>query len=251
MNGTFDGIEARLAALERSRSRMRRAVVVLGVMVVMLGVPVVSTASHLFSDVPTGSTFHNDIAAIAAAGLTDGCTATTYCPNSPVTRGQMAAFLRRGGGTIAAEFGGSLAAGGDVASGQFSNSFSLIREVQLTVPGVSRGGAAHQLVHVQGRVILYTFGPESGCPCVFEAMVYNPEGDYTSPSQFNTLIGVGEFLEAVDIDTVIPITPGTRTFRLYLRVLTRFSSAPELIYDVEPQTSLIATTYPFGTVESQ
>jgi peptidoglycan hydrolase-like amidase len=36
-----------------------------------------------------------NIGAVAAAGITQGCTATTFCPKSTVTRGQMAAFLAR------------------------------------------------------------------------------------------------------------------------------------------------------------
>jgi serine protease len=45
------------------------------------------------------SVFENDIEALAAAGITKGCNPpdnTQFCPNDPVTRGQMAAFLRRG-----------------------------------------------------------------------------------------------------------------------------------------------------------
>ena len=34
-----------------------------------------------------------DINRVAEAGITSGCTATTYCPLNPVTRGQMVAFL--------------------------------------------------------------------------------------------------------------------------------------------------------------
>ena len=41
------------------------------------------------------SIFEGDINAIAAAGITKGTSATTYSPNDPVTRGQMAAFLVR------------------------------------------------------------------------------------------------------------------------------------------------------------
>lgn len=41
------------------------------------------------------STFELHINAVAEAGITGGCTATTFCPTAPVTRGQMAAFLRR------------------------------------------------------------------------------------------------------------------------------------------------------------
>jgi hypothetical protein len=52
-------------------------------------------ASHSFVDVPTGNTFHDDIAAIAAVGVTTGCSANEYCPKDYVTREQMAAFLNR------------------------------------------------------------------------------------------------------------------------------------------------------------
>ncbi len=37
-----------------------------------------------------------DIEAIFAAGITQGCSATQFCPSQAVTRGQMAAFLNRG-----------------------------------------------------------------------------------------------------------------------------------------------------------
>jgi peptidoglycan hydrolase-like amidase len=36
-----------------------------------------------------------NIGAVAQAGITQGCTTTTYCPKGAVTRGQMAAFLAR------------------------------------------------------------------------------------------------------------------------------------------------------------
>lgn len=48
-----------------------------------------------FSDVGSGHTFHKAIAALADAGITKGCGGTEFCPDDPVTRGQMAAFLFR------------------------------------------------------------------------------------------------------------------------------------------------------------
>jgi hypothetical protein len=45
-----------------------------------------------------GSTFENDIEKLATAGITKGCNPPVndrFCPNDPVTRGQMAAFLHR------------------------------------------------------------------------------------------------------------------------------------------------------------
>ncbi len=41
------------------------------------------------------STHEARINAIAAAGLTAGCSATRYCPDGAVTRAQMATFLTR------------------------------------------------------------------------------------------------------------------------------------------------------------
>ncbi len=43
----------------------------------------------------TGSVFEEDINAIAAVGITQGCTTTEFCPNDPVRRDQMASFLAR------------------------------------------------------------------------------------------------------------------------------------------------------------
>ena len=53
-----------------------------------------SATLDYFTDDET-SIHEPDINRVAKAGITSGCTATTYCPLSPVTRGQMAAFLHR------------------------------------------------------------------------------------------------------------------------------------------------------------
>ena len=47
-----------------------------------------------FTDI-AGNTHEDNIAAIYEAGITQGCTATEYCPRDPVVRGQMASFLAR------------------------------------------------------------------------------------------------------------------------------------------------------------
>lgn len=52
-----------------------------------------SDTDHFTDD--DGTTHERDIDRVAAAGITTGCTATTYCPTADVTRGQMAAFLHR------------------------------------------------------------------------------------------------------------------------------------------------------------
>lgn len=52
-------------------------------------------AIQTFTDVPLSHPFHRYIEALAAAGITGGCNVSPplYCPNAPVTRGQMAVFL--------------------------------------------------------------------------------------------------------------------------------------------------------------
>jgi hypothetical protein len=52
-------------------------------------------ANATFTDVPTTHIFFQWIEALAASGITGGCTAPAggFCPNDPVTRGQMAVFL--------------------------------------------------------------------------------------------------------------------------------------------------------------
>ena len=42
-----------------------------------------------------GTTHEDAINALAATGITEGCTSSTFCPDEEVTRGQMASFLAR------------------------------------------------------------------------------------------------------------------------------------------------------------
>lgn len=55
-------------------------------------------ASHQFTDVPESDIFHDDVDAIADAGVTLGCNPPDndeFCPDDYVTREQMAAFMNR------------------------------------------------------------------------------------------------------------------------------------------------------------
>ena len=48
-----------------------------------------------FGDVPTSHLFFQFIEALARSGITGGCGGGNYCPDNPVTRGQMAVFLAK------------------------------------------------------------------------------------------------------------------------------------------------------------
>ena len=52
-------------------------------------------AMPTFNDVPTGHPFYQFIEALVASGVTAGCGGGKYCPDAPLTRGQMAVFLSK------------------------------------------------------------------------------------------------------------------------------------------------------------
>ena len=53
-----------------------------------------SPGGDSFSD-DDRSVFENDIESLYNHGITTGCTVSRFCPDRPVTRGEMAAFLNR------------------------------------------------------------------------------------------------------------------------------------------------------------
>ena len=49
-----------------------------------------------FTDVPAGNAYFQWVQKMKQLGITSGCGPSTYCPDDPVTRGQMAVFMVRG-----------------------------------------------------------------------------------------------------------------------------------------------------------
>jgi hypothetical protein len=52
-------------------------------------------ATATFADVPTTHPFFQFVEALAASGITAGCGNGNFCPDQPLTRGQMAVFLSK------------------------------------------------------------------------------------------------------------------------------------------------------------
>ena len=52
-------------------------------------------ASATFADVPVGDDLHPYVELLAAAGITTGCGGGDFCPDQPVTRGQLALLFAR------------------------------------------------------------------------------------------------------------------------------------------------------------
>jgi len=84
-------VEINNGASASSAQQFRRAIVYYKLQVS----PAPVTAS--FGDVPTGHPFFPFIEALKASGITGGCQTSPplYCPDTPVTRGQMAVFLSK------------------------------------------------------------------------------------------------------------------------------------------------------------
>lgn len=57
--------------------------------------PVSPPTASTFADVPESHPFFQFIEALAASGITGGCGSGNFCPDNPLTRGQMAAFLAK------------------------------------------------------------------------------------------------------------------------------------------------------------
>ena len=69
-----------------------------GMVGAVVATPIAVYASHRFTDVPGSNTFHADIEWLKDNGITFGCNPPAndkYCPDDFVTRGQMAAFMKR------------------------------------------------------------------------------------------------------------------------------------------------------------
>ena len=85
---------------------MRRLLIGATALAVML--PAIAIAGDRFTDVPDTDPFHTDIGWLADAGVTAGCNPPAndeFCPEDPVKRKQMAAFMRRFAVYLGAEDG--------------------------------------------------------------------------------------------------------------------------------------------------
>jgi hypothetical protein len=104
--------------------RFRHRTLLLLLTVALLNVPAIAVATHIFSDVPDGSTHAAGIHWLADAGITTGCTPTTYCPGDSLTRAQMGSFLFRASGNapgIAASSNARSVSAGAIQTVQSSN----------------------------------------------------------------------------------------------------------------------------------
>ena len=92
-------------------------------------VPVDYPVTPYFTDVPATHPYFPWIQKMKQFGITTGCGSTTYCPDDPVTRGQMAVFIMRG------EFNQLLPSGTPVVAWAYPASASAGQTVTVTILG--------------------------------------------------------------------------------------------------------------------
>jgi hypothetical protein len=84
--------------MQTSKRRTVATMILTATVAVLVAVPAAVWAGHQFTDVPNSHTFHNAIDWMKTNNITVGCNPpsnTQYCPDDNVTRGQMAAFMKR------------------------------------------------------------------------------------------------------------------------------------------------------------
>jgi hypothetical protein len=196
----------------RPSRRVLIALVGLGAALVV-AVPV-AWASHQFTDVPDSNPFHGDIAAISGAGITSGKTCVppgappTYCPSEGITREAMAAFVHRGFGRTAFNFG---------AEADIPDTGRDLAVVTIQVGGVAGNT---QFVKLDGVVTTYA-GGGSGCPCTGRYFITQDGGGVVSFLRYNTndddeLAFAGLDIETGAVSAVVAVpTASTQTFRIF------------------------------------
>ncbi len=117
--GVTAGCGARMYCPDNAVTRAQMAVFLLTALLPSGYVP--PPAIGIFGDVPVGSFADDWIEDLAGRGITAGCGGGNYCPNSPVTRAQMAVLLLRAllpSGYVPPE---AIGVFGDVAVGSFAD----------------------------------------------------------------------------------------------------------------------------------
>jgi len=200
-------------------------------------------ANDRFIDVPTASPHHDDINAIAIAGITSGCNPPTnnfYCPGDAVRRDQMASFLTRGLPRVAVE---QTLSASSLTRG--AATYTDVAEIAINVGGVAGGT---QFVKVDASINV--FGTTE-CECRFHMRILDvttgqianggfwqtTPGSTSSNGTTHTAIGVFD------------ASPGSHLYRLQMLYVSSVTG-------VDPQTLALtqlymtATTYPFLSGDS-
>jgi hypothetical protein len=223
----------------RRFARVRRPAAIVGLIAVLIALPVAVSASHIFTDVPDSNTFHTTISNLYGARITTGCAPGLYCPNDPVTRGSMSAFLNRGLGRAAAD--ANLIDGDDWTTLDGTIASATLRS------GGQTGGTASVLV--QGTLNAWT-DEDNVCPCELEMFLGNSLTSETSVFVYAPVVNEfepsGYYDGMATISHLFAVPSGTNvTYTMNVIVHTTNDPSPE--NDAGYSYSLNALYIPFAT----
>jgi hypothetical protein len=221
----------------RGRRPRRRRRLLFGVVVaIAVLIPATVYASDRFSDVRSGSVFHDAASALADAGISVGCERGRFCPGVSVSRGQMAGFLHRGLGR--ASFADNVA---DLDS---ESEYTAVPATATVEAGGESGGTGY--VVLNGTVSVFTDEDVTDCPCEIEAFVYRAGDDAQGPSAWAQLPAepdseTDQTNANVAVSWVVPIATGTEE-TYHLAVFLNGSRPAH----ARAEASLTAIYVPFG-----
>jgi hypothetical protein len=217
----------------------------------LIAVPATVFAAHQFPDVPNTNPFHDDIGAIAEAGITAGFGDGGYHPTEAVTRQAMAAFLHRGFGRIAHDGDSTLNNSVDVNAGSTFSLDVAAKQVTIKVPGATNAFSPKQIVWVHARVELQGSMSTSGagCPCQFGAVIMDATDNTFSPTAHATFESTSNSSNAYswDVDAAFVVPPGDRAFQLLITLLDRDTTTNSRSFGISDTSTLTAMTFPFGS----
>lgn len=213
--------------LTGSRRRLRFALLTTIACLLPL-VPLTLFAANPFTDLNSGSVHNGDIDTAYNLGIVNGVSGTSYKPNDPVTREQMASFLARTAAFDRVAFAAFTSAGADADLGAGPSKDYMT--VNLTVPGRTNG----QPIYVRVSFTGYAFAKSTdtgvqnpGCPCILRGELRMDDGGKqivtrsvlgANPLDFVGTPGAGGVADADRRDfsgsVVFLATPGEHTFTM-------------------------------------
>lgn len=198
-------------------------------------VPLAAVASHGFSDVPDTNVFHADIDWLKNSGVTLGCNPnddppnTLFCPQDPVTREQMAAFLHRLalnqvvdagflGGVPAADYlerADSAAVAQSIPPGTaLTGGIQSVGSVTITAPAAGyvlvMGSAELFMPHTTGTETTVRVGV-SDSATGFPGGLGGPQDKAVT---IDAGVATGDFRQGTASQHIFPVTAGSHTFHL-------------------------------------
>jgi S-layer homology domain len=204
---------------------------------VAITVPASVWAVTTFSDVPSNHTFHNEISAVAGAGIAQGFGDGTYRPANNVTRQAMAAFLERGVGRTAVGEGAA-----------FLNQYMTSEVVAVALDAGATGVGTTGFVHISASAWVRTgLSTTAGCPCTVELRLLDGNtqvsGGYLQvPLRPDSTTSAGAAVGTATIETLVPIQ-GDQTHR-YRLVAHGFAGGPP--NTLQMQATISATYSPLS-----